>query len=58
MSIALERGVGVAVPEALLRDEGSMTFVRLGRGEFGREGGSWVTEGVADGSDIVGGLGM
>lgn len=51
ISIALDSGVGVAVPEVvLLRGDGSITFVRLGRGELGREGGSWVTEGVATGS--------
>jgi hypothetical protein len=53
MSMALDSGVGVAVPEmVLLSGDGSITFVRFGRGELGREGGSWDTEGVADGSDI------
>ena len=28
--------------EVALRGFGSITFVRLGRGEEGREGGSWV----------------
>lgn len=50
MSIALVSGVGVAVPEAVVRGEGSITFVRFGSGEFGSDGGSWVTEGVAVGS--------
>lgn len=53
-------GVGVAVPESVprgsveadVRGEGSIIFVRLGRGEEGREGGSWVV-GVAAGSAIV-----
>jgi hypothetical protein len=53
------RGVGVAAPESgswrgsvepWVRGEGSITFVRFGRGEFGREGGSWVVLGVAVGS--------
>jgi hypothetical protein len=53
MSIVLDSGVGVAVPEVVLfSGDGSITFVRFGRGELGREGGSWVTEGVAEGSDI------
>jgi hypothetical protein len=52
MSIALESGVGVAVLEVLFSGDGSITLVRLGRGELGREGGSWDTDGVADGSDI------
>lgn len=53
-------GVGVAAPESVprgrveadVRGEGSITFVRLGRGEEGSEGGSWVV-GVAVGSAIV-----
>jgi hypothetical protein len=40
MSIALVSGVGVAVPEAVVRGEGSITFVRFGSGEDGSEGGS------------------
>jgi hypothetical protein len=44
----LANGVGVAVPESVPRGrvdacesgEGSITFVRFGRGELGREGGS------------------
>lgn len=61
-SVLLARGVGVAVPESLsrawgsveadVRGEGSMTFVRLGRGEEGSDGGSWVV-GVAAGSAIA-----
>lgn len=51
---AMARGVGVEVPESeargsvdgWLREEGSMTFVRFGRGDEGREGGSWVGTGV------------
>lgn len=53
-------GVGVAAPEsgswergsmeACVRGEGSITFVRFGNGELGREGGSWVVLGVAVGS--------
>lgn len=54
-------GVGVAVPElvvrgrvvAWLRAAGSMILVRLGRGELGREGGSWAGAGVLASSDIV-----
>ena len=52
------RGVGVAVPESsaeargsevvVERGVGSITFVRLGNGEAGSEGGSWVGAGVAD----------
>lgn len=49
-------GVGVAAPEsvprgsvdAVLRGVGSITFVRLGSGEDGREGGSWAGSGVSD----------
>lgn len=56
-------GVGVAVPESVprgsvecwVRGVGSITRVRFGRGEEGREGGSWVGAGVCVGSvDIVG----
>lgn len=55
----MARGVGVDVPESetrgnvdgWLRVEGSITFVRFGRGEEGREGGSWVGAGVS--ADIV-----
>lgn len=59
----LARGVGVAAPESVPRGRfdvcwkgvGSMTFVRLGRGEDGREGGSWTGAGVVMSSvDIVG----
>ena len=47
---------GIILPESEARGrvegwlsvEGSITFVRLGRGEDGREGGSWVGAGVAD----------
>lgn len=47
-------GVGVAVPESvprgsvdvLERGVGSITFVRFGRGELGRDGASWVGAGV------------
>lgn len=55
-------GVGVAVPESVprgsvdvgLKGVGSITFVRFGRGEFGREGGSCVGAGVwAVSSDIA-----
>ena len=56
-------GVGVAVPLSVPRgsvdgcpkDVGSMTFVRLGRGDAGRDGGSWdMGAGVAASSvDIV-----
>lgn len=49
-------GVGVAVPESVPRGRVeawsrgvvSIMRVRLGSGEDGREGGSWVREGVAD----------
>lgn len=52
--VELARGVGVAVPESLVRGSvegwssgaGSMTFVRLGRGELGSDGGSWPGAGV------------
>lgn len=52
----LARGVGVAEPESVprgsveawLRGVGSMTFVRLGSGDEGRDGGSWVGRGVSD----------
>jgi len=60
------RGVGVAVPESsadacgkdcwFVRGVGSITFVRFGRGEAGREGGSWVGAGVE--VDILGGSGV
>ena len=33
--------------EGWLSEEGSITFVRFGRGEEGSEGGSWVGAGVA-----------
>lgn len=56
-------GVGVAAPESIPRGRvdvwesgvGSMTLVRLGSGELGSEGGSWVGSGVAVSSalDIV-----
>ena len=50
------RGVGVAEPESMalarveawLRGVGSMTFVRLGSGDEGSEGGSWGGRGVSD----------
>jgi hypothetical protein len=50
------RGVGVAAPESVPRGKveawergvGSMTLVRFGRGDEGREGGSWVGRGVFD----------
>lgn len=54
----LARGVGVAAPESEPRGRvvvsegwatkgaGSITFVRLGSGELGSEGGSWVGAGV------------
>lgn len=50
------RGVGVAGPESVLRGSvdvvlrgvGSRTLVRLGRGDEGREGGSWAGAGVWD----------
>lgn len=59
-NVVLASGVGVAVPESAprgsveadVRGEGSMIFVRLGSGDEGREGGSWVV-GVAAGSAIV-----
>lgn len=52
----LARGVGVAEPESVprgsveawLRGVGSMTFVRLGSGDEGRDGGSWGGRGVSD----------
>jgi len=53
--LVFARGVGVAVPvssllrgsvETLERGVGSITFVRFGRGEDGRDGGSWVGWGV------------
>jgi hypothetical protein len=51
---AFAKGVGVAVPESVPRwrvdawesGEGSITFVRLGSGEFGRDGGSCAGAGV------------
>lgn len=49
-------GVGVAVPLSVGKGPAraaSMTLVRLGRGEAGREGGSWVTEGVAAVSSAI-----
>jgi hypothetical protein len=59
--LVLASGVGVAVPESLLRGSveawlsgaGSITLVRFGRGELGREGGSWVGAGVLASFDIV-----
>lgn len=39
--------------EGWLSDEGSITFVRFGRGEEGSEGGSWVGAGVADMLGVV-----
>ena len=50
----LARGVGVARPESVLRGSvegcvrgvGSITFVRLGSGLEGSEGGSWSGAGV------------
>jgi hypothetical protein len=50
------KGVGVAAPESVPRGRveawergvGSMTFVRLGRGDDGRDGGSWIGMGVSD----------
>ena len=55
----LASGVGVEMPESEFRGRveacvsgvGSMNFVRFGKGEEGREGGSWW-EGVAVGSAI------
>lgn len=66
MLAALANGVGVAVPEssprgsveACVRGDGSMTFVRLGSGELGRDGGSWVTGVAAESADIVGCFGV
>lgn len=60
MFAMLARGVGVDVPassprgsvETLESGVGSITFVRFGRGEEGREGGSWVGWGV-DMSSLV-----
>ena len=54
--VLLARGVGVAKPESVprgrvevvLRGVGSITFVRLGRGDEGSEGGSWAGRGVSD----------
>jgi hypothetical protein len=50
---ALARGVGVAAPESVcgsveawVSGVGSITFVRFGSGELGREGGSCVGAGV------------
>lgn len=60
----LARGVGVAAPESVprgsgadgLKGVGSMTLVRLGKGELGSEGGSWMCAGVwAVSSDMVSG---
>jgi hypothetical protein len=50
------KGVGVAAPESVPRGRveawergvGSMTFVRFGRGDEGRDGGSWTGTGVSD----------
>ena len=60
----LASGVGVAVPESLLRGSveawssgaGSMTLVRFGSGELGRDGGSWAGAGVLAWFDIVCGV--
>lgn len=41
-----ESSVARGRAEGKLRDCGSMTFVRLGSGEAGREGGSWTGAGV------------
>ena len=56
LAIVLARGVGVAKPESVPRGSvdvvlsgvGSMTFVRLGRGDEGSDGGSWAGRGVSD----------
>jgi hypothetical protein len=56
----LARGVGVEMPESvsrgsvevLLRGVGSITRVRFGSGELGRDGGSWAGRGVDAGSII------
>ena len=64
MLCALASGVGVAVPESVPRGSvfawlsgvGSITFVRFGKGELGRDGGSWVGAGVCAGSDDIFGL--
>lgn len=46
-------GVGVAARVVAEVGAGSMTFMRFGRGEPGRDGGSWVMAGVE--RSIVGG---
>lgn len=54
--VVAANGVGVAAPEsvprgsvdAVVRGVGSITFVRLGSGEEGRDGGSWAGRGVSD----------
>jgi hypothetical protein len=53
--------VGVAAPESMPRGNesgcergvGSITRVRFGRGEDGREGGSWKGAGVVEGSSAI-----
>jgi len=58
----LASGVGVAAPLSVVRGRvevgssgaGSITFVRLGRGDAGRDGGSWVGAGVLASVDMVG----
>lgn len=58
----LASGVGVAAPLSVVRGRvevgssgaGSITFVRLGRGDAGRDGGSWVGAGVLASVDMLG----
>jgi hypothetical protein len=54
-------GVGVAAPESVprgseslcVRGVGSITRVRFGSGEDGKEGGSWKGAGVVEGSSAI-----
>jgi hypothetical protein len=47
-SVAAPESVPRGRVEAWERGVGSMTFVRLGRGDDGRDGGSWIGMGVSD----------